>query len=71
MTGMGASYILMITAFYVDNRPNLPIMAGIASDRLLDFTDSSRDTDLAQCTASPSLGALSIGRHAFKLATTA
>jgi hypothetical protein len=25
MTGMGASYILMLTAFYVDNGPNLPI----------------------------------------------
>jgi hypothetical protein len=25
MTGMGASYILMITAFYVDNGPNLPL----------------------------------------------
>lgn len=24
-TGMGASYILMITAFYVDNGPNLPL----------------------------------------------
>lgn len=24
MTGMGASYILLITAFYVDNGPNLP-----------------------------------------------
>jgi hypothetical protein len=25
MTGMAASYILMITAFYVDNGPNLPM----------------------------------------------
>jgi hypothetical protein len=25
MSGMGASYILMITAFYVDNGPNLPL----------------------------------------------
>jgi hypothetical protein len=25
MTGMAASYILMITAFYVDNGPNLPL----------------------------------------------
>lgn len=25
MTGMGASYILMVTAFYVDNGPNLPL----------------------------------------------
>jgi hypothetical protein len=25
MTGMAASYILMITAFYVDNGPNLPV----------------------------------------------
>jgi hypothetical protein len=25
MTGMGASYILLITAFYVDNGPNLPL----------------------------------------------
>ena len=25
ITGMGASYILMITAFYVDNGPNLPL----------------------------------------------
>jgi hypothetical protein len=25
MTGMGASYIVMITAFYVDNGPNLPL----------------------------------------------
>ena len=25
MTGMGASYILMLTAFYVDNGPNLPL----------------------------------------------
>jgi hypothetical protein len=25
MTRMGASYILLITAFYVDNRPNLPL----------------------------------------------
>ena len=25
MTGMGVSYILMITAFYVDNGPNLPL----------------------------------------------
>ena len=25
MTGMGASYVLMITAFYVDNGPNLPL----------------------------------------------
>jgi hypothetical protein len=25
MTGMGLSYILMITAFYVDNGPNLPL----------------------------------------------
>jgi hypothetical protein len=41
-------------------------MAGTASDRLLDFTDSSRDPGLAQRTASPSLGALSIERHAFQ-----
>ncbi|HLW90331.1 MAG TPA: hypothetical protein VKS78_03400 [Roseiarcus sp.] len=25
MTGMGASYMLLITAFYVDNGPNLPL----------------------------------------------
>lgn len=25
MTGMGISYILMLTAFYVDNGPNLPL----------------------------------------------
>ena len=25
LTGMGASYILLITAFYVDNGPNLPL----------------------------------------------
>jgi len=25
MTGMGASYILLLTAFYVDNGPNLPL----------------------------------------------
>jgi hypothetical protein len=25
MTGMAASYVLMITAFYVDNGPNLPL----------------------------------------------
>jgi hypothetical protein len=25
MTGMAPSYILMITAFYVDNGPNLPL----------------------------------------------
>jgi len=25
LTGMGASYILMLTAFYVDNGPNLPL----------------------------------------------
>jgi Predicted membrane protein (DUF2306) len=25
MTGMGASYALMLTAFYVDNGPNLPV----------------------------------------------
>jgi hypothetical protein len=25
MTGMGTSYILMLTAFYVDNGPNLPL----------------------------------------------
>jgi hypothetical protein len=25
MTGMGASYVLLITAFYVDNGPNLPL----------------------------------------------
>lgn len=25
MTGMAGSYILMITAFYVDNGPNLPL----------------------------------------------
>jgi hypothetical protein len=25
MSGIGASYILMITAFYVDNGPNLPL----------------------------------------------
>jgi hypothetical protein len=25
LTGMGASYILMLTAFYVDNRKNLPL----------------------------------------------
>jgi hypothetical protein len=25
ITGMGASYILMVTAFYVDNGPNLPL----------------------------------------------
>jgi len=25
LTGMGASYILLLTAFYVDNGPNLPI----------------------------------------------
>ena len=25
LTGMGASYILMLTAFYVDNGPNLPV----------------------------------------------
>jgi hypothetical protein len=25
MTGMAVSYILMITAFYVDNGPNLPL----------------------------------------------
>ena len=41
-------------------------MAGTASDCLLDFTDSSRDPGLAQRTASPSLGALSIERYAFQ-----
>jgi hypothetical protein len=25
MTGMGLSYILLLTAFYVDNGPNLPV----------------------------------------------
>lgn len=25
MTGMGASYVLLVTAFYVDNGPNLPL----------------------------------------------
>jgi hypothetical protein len=25
MTGMGASYVLLLTAFYVDNGPNLPL----------------------------------------------
>ena len=41
-------------------------MVGTASDRLLDITDSSRDTDLALRTASPSLGALSIERRSFQ-----
>ena len=31
MTGMGASYILMVTAFYVDNGPNLPIWRELPS----------------------------------------
>ena len=47
-------------------RAEFATMAGTASHRLLGFTDSSRDTDLAQRTASPSLGALSIERHAFQ-----
>jgi uncharacterized membrane protein len=29
LTGMGASYILMLTAFYVDNGPNLPLWRGL------------------------------------------
>jgi hypothetical protein len=51
-------------------RAEFATMAGTASDRLLDFTDSSRDADLAQRPASPSLGvALSIERRAlFRLA---
>ena len=31
MTGMGMSYILMITAFYVDNGPNLPLWRQLPS----------------------------------------
>ncbi len=31
MTGMGTSYILMITAFYVDNGPNLPLWRELPS----------------------------------------
>ena len=31
MTGMGVSYILMITAFYVDNGPNLPLWRELPS----------------------------------------
>ena len=31
MTGMGASYMLMITAFYVDNGPNLPVWRELPS----------------------------------------
>jgi hypothetical protein len=31
LTGMGASYILMLTAFYVDNGPNLPVWRDLPS----------------------------------------
>jgi hypothetical protein len=31
MTGMDVSYILIITAFYVDNRPNLPLWRELPS----------------------------------------
>jgi len=31
MTGMGASYILLVTAFYVDNGPNLPFWRELPS----------------------------------------
>jgi len=31
MTGMGASYILLVTAFYVDNGPNLPLWRELPS----------------------------------------
>ena len=31
MTAMGASYILMVTAFYVDNGPNLPLWRQLPS----------------------------------------
>jgi uncharacterized membrane protein len=31
MTGMGTSYILMLTAFYVDNGPNLPLWRELPS----------------------------------------
>jgi hypothetical protein len=31
MTGMGGSYVLLITAFYVDNGPNLPLWRELPS----------------------------------------
>jgi hypothetical protein len=35
LTGMGVSYILLLTAFYVDNGKSLPPMEGASSNRVL------------------------------------
>jgi hypothetical protein len=45
MTGMAASYILMITAFYVDNGPNLPLWRELPPAGLLDSVNAHTRTD--------------------------
>jgi len=60
MTRMGASYILLVTAFYVDNGPNLPLWRLLPPVAFLDFADANWCADLTQCSpetsARPPLG---------------
>ena len=50
IVGMGGSYIVMLTAFYVDNGPNPASLARLAGGRLLDRAGPRRPAD-------PDLGA--------------
>ena len=47
MSGMGASYVLMITAFYVDNGPNLPLWRELPPIMFWILPAPNRHIDLA------------------------
>ena len=49
ITGMGTSYVLLLTAFYVDNGKNLPLWRDLRSDRLL--VGARRPWDTAYCSS--------------------
>ena len=43
IAGMGASYVLLLIAFYVDNGKSLPLLERAPSHRILAVADSRRD----------------------------
>jgi hypothetical protein len=57
VTGMAISYILLLTAFYVDNGPHLPPLEVSAAGRVLGRSRPRRDPD-------PGLGAPETHEHA-------
>lgn len=57
ITGMGSSYVLLLTAFYVDNGKSLPPLERPSADRLLAGARCGWNTTDRSCTVVASVGA--------------